>query len=90
MKSDLPGIEKGDIDVTITEDSVEIAAQFQEEYNEEEVDYILRERSYGEARRIIKLPAKVKVKEASAKLEDSILTITLPKIEKSQFKVDIA
>ena len=90
VKSDLPGIEKGDIDVTITEDSVEIAAQFQEEYNEEEVDYILRERSYGEARRIIKLPAKVKVKEASAKLEDSILTITLPKIEKSQFKVDIA
>jgi len=89
VKSDLPGIKKGDIDVTITEDSVEITAHFQEEYGEEEVDYILRERSYGETRRIIKLPAKVKVKEASAKFEDSILTITLPKIEKSQFKVDI-
>ena len=90
VKSDLPGIKKGDIDVTITEDSVEITAQFKEEYGEEEVDYILRERSFGETRRIIKLPAKVKVKEASAKFEDSILTITLPKIEKSQFKVDIA
>ncbi len=89
VKSDLPGIKKGDIDVTITEDSVEVTAQFREEYSEDEVDYIIRERSYGETRRFIKLPAKVKVKEASAKYENSILTIKLPKLEKSQFKVDI-
>ena len=80
---------KGDVEVMITEDSVEIAAQFKEEYDEEEVDYVLRERSYGETRRFIKLPSKVKIKEASAKLEDSILTINLPKMEKSKFKVDI-
>lgn len=89
VKTDLPGIKKGDVDVTITEDSVEISAQFKEEYSEEEVDYILRERSYGETKRFIKLPGKVKVKEATAKLEDSILTINLPKMEKSKFKVDI-
>jgi HSP20 family protein len=53
------------------------------------VDYILRERNYGETKRIIKLPSKVKVKEATAKLEDSILSVNLPKVEKSQFKVDI-
>jgi HSP20 family protein len=89
VKTDLPGIKKGDVDVTITEDSVEITAQFKEEYSEEEVDYILRERNYGETKRIIKLPSKVKVKEATAKLEDSILSVNLPKVEKSQFKVDI-
>ena len=89
VKSDLPGVKKGDIDVTLTEDSVEITAKFEEEYSEEEVDYIIRERNYGETKRFIKLPAKVKVKEATAKLEDSILTITLPKLEKSQFKVNI-
>jgi HSP20 family protein len=89
VKTDLPGINKSDVDLTITEDSVEITAQFKEEYNDEEVDYVLRERSYGETKRIIKLPGKVKVKEATAKLEDSILTINLPKLQKSKFKVDI-
>jgi HSP20 family protein len=89
VKTDLPSVEKGDVDVTITEDSVEITAQFKEEYSAEEVDYILRERSFGETKRLIKLPSKVKVKEATAKLEDSILTIILPKLEKSKVKVDI-
>ena len=90
VKTDLPGIKKGDVDVTITEDSVEITAQFKEEYSEEEVDYALRERSYGETKRFIKLPGKVKVKEVTAKLEDSILTINLPKQEKSKFNVEIS
>lgn len=89
VKTDLPGINKVDVDVTITEDSVEITAQFKDEYSEEEVDYILRERNYGETKRFLKLPSKVKVKEATAKFEDSILTITLPKLEKSMIKVDI-
>lgn len=89
IKTDLPGIKKGDVDVSITEDSVEIMAHFKEEYSEEEVDYVMRERSYGETKRFIKLPGKVKIKEATAKLENSILTIKLPKLEKSKFKVDI-
>jgi len=89
VKTDLPGVKKGDINVTLTEDSVEITAQFEEEYSEEDVDYIRRERNYGKTRKMLKLPAKVKVKDAAAKFEDSILTINLPKLEKSKFTVDI-
>jgi HSP20 family protein len=89
VKTDLPGVKKNDINVTLTEDSVEITAQFEEEYSEEDIDYIRRERNYGKTRKMMKLPAKVKVKDATAKFENSILTINLPKLEKSKFTVDI-
>ncbi len=89
VKTDLPGVKKEDIDVSLTEDSVEITAQFEEEYNEEDINYIKRERNFGKTKRFIKLPDKVKVKDVTAKLEDSILTVTLPKLEKTKFKVDV-
>ena len=89
IKTDLPGVKKEDIDVSLTEDSVEITAQFEEGYNEEDVNYIKRERNFGKTKRFIKLPAKVKVKDVTAKFENSILTVTLPKLEKTKFKVDI-
>ena len=89
VKTDLPGVKKNDIDVSLTEDSVEITAQFNEEFSEQDVNYIRRERNYGKTHKMMKLPAKVKVKDAKAKFENSILTINLPKLEKSKFKVDI-
>jgi len=89
IKTDLPGVKKGDVEVNLTEDSVEILAKFEEEYSEEDVDYIRRERNYGQTRRFIALPAKVKVKDVTAKFENSILTINLPKVEGEKFKVDI-
>ena len=89
VKIDLPGVKKEDVDVRLTEDSVEITAAFEEEYDEEDVNYIRRERNYGESQRFIQLPAKVKVKDAVAKFEDSVLTINLPKLEGEKFKVSI-
>jgi HSP20 family protein len=89
IKKDLPGEKKDDIEVNLTENSVEITAKFQEEHSEEEVNYIKKERSYGEARRFLELPAKIEVEKATAKFEDAVLTIKLPKLEKEKFKVDI-
>lgn len=89
IKTDLPNVKKGDINVNLTENTVEIMAKFEEEYNEEEVDYIRRERNYGETKKIIQLPAKIKTKEVTAKFEDSVLTINLPKVEGEKIKVDI-
>ncbi len=89
VKTDLPGVKKEDVNVHLTEDSVEITASFEEEYDEENVNYIRKERNYGESQRFIQLPTKVKVKDAVAKFENSVLTITLPKLEGEKFKVSI-
>jgi HSP20 family protein len=87
IKADLPGVSKEDVSVHITEDLVEITAKF-EDYPED-ADFIKKERNYGEVNRKIKLPELVEVKKASAKFEDSVLTIELPKVKEDKIKIEI-
>ena len=87
--TDLPGVKKEDIDVDISEDSIDIVAKFEDEMEEEGTNYIKKERSYGETRRTIALPAKIDIKKATAKFNDSVLTVKLPKFEEEKHKVDI-
>jgi len=90
VKTDLPGVKKEDIKIDITEDTLEITANFEEETEVEDVNYIKRERRYGEATRLMKLPAKILINESTAKFENGVLTVTLPKLEKSEsFEVKV-
>jgi len=87
--TDLPGVKKENIDIDISEDSIDIVAKFDDEIEEEGANYIKKERSYGETRRSINLTAKIDVKKTTAKFNDSILTVKLPKMEEEKYKVDI-
>jgi len=87
--TDLPGVTKDDIDIDISEDSIDITAKFEDEINEEGANYIKKERNYGETKRSISLPAKIDIKGAGAKFNDSILTVTLPKLMEEKHKVNI-
>ena len=87
--TDLPGVKKEDIDIDISENSIDITAKFEDEIDEEGANYIKKERSYGETKRSISLPAQINVKEATAKFNDSILTVNLPKLMEEKHKVDI-
>ncbi|MDI6644263.1 MAG: Hsp20/alpha crystallin family protein [Methanobacteriaceae archaeon] len=90
IKTDLPGVNKDDININLTEDSIDIKAKFEEESEVSDANFIKKERKYGEAQRSMVLPSKIKVKEASAKFDNGILTVELPKVEKAEkFKVDI-
>jgi HSP20 family protein len=87
IKTDLPTLTKEDVNVNITEDSVEIIAIFEDE--DENLEFIKKERSYGEIARIIPLPVKIEVKKASASFVDSVLTIDLPKVQDQKINVKI-
>ena len=90
VKADLPGVKKEDIVIDLTDDSIEIFAKFEEETEAEGKNFIKRERRYGEARRSLILPEAVKVKETSAKFDNGVLTVTLPKLEeKKRFQVKV-
>jgi HSP20 family protein len=90
VKADLPGVKKEDITIDLTEDSIEIIAKFKEEMEEEGKNFIKKERKYGETRRSLILPEVIKVKEASAKFDNGVLTVTLPKLEeKKRFQVTV-
>jgi HSP20 family protein len=90
LKTDLPGVNKKDIDIQLTEDRITIAAKFEEKIEIEEANYIKKERKYGEALRELRLPSLVVVEEATAKFKNGVLTVDLPKVEvKKKFNVNI-
>lgn len=84
VKTDLPGAKKEDIKIDITEDSLEITANFEEETEMEDVNFLKRERKCGEVKRTVVLPTKIIMEKASAKFIDGVLTVTLPKLEKNE------
>jgi len=86
--ADLPRLKSEDIEIAISEDSVDICAEMHEE-NNENASYILRERSYGKIRRSIKLPSKIVANDAEGTYKDSVLTIILPKEKKNILRLKI-
>ncbi len=88
--TDLPGFNKENIKIDITEDSIEITARQEEEMEFEGQKYVRQERRCGELNRSVSLPAKVEIHESSAKFENGILTVVLPKIDRNpQFNVEV-
>jgi HSP20 family protein len=81
VTTDLPGINKEDIEISLKDDMLEISAKSGEEKETEEEGYIRRERSYTRFYRAVSLPTSVKEESGTAKMENGVLTITLPKMK---------
>jgi len=79
IKVDLPGVKKSEIDLNITDNSVEISAEHEEEEEEKKKNYLRKERSEVSYYRTFPLPEKVVSDKAKAKLTDGILNIVIPK-----------
>jgi HSP20 family protein len=80
VRGELPGVEKDDIEVTFAGDYLTIKAErkFGEEVKEGE--FYRHELGFGELTRTVTLPAEVDAEKIHAKLEDGILTVSLPKL----------
>ena len=79
VKVDVPGVNKKDIELNVTENAIEISAEHVEEEEEKKKNYLRRERSDYSYYRNIALPEKVVSSKAKAKLADGVLNIVLPK-----------
>ena len=90
VRADLPGFKKDEIEVRVTEDSLDIKAAHKERIEEKRKGYYRAERKFGMLRRVIPLPASVDPETAKAKLEDGVLEVRVKKIaEKKGKKVEI-
>lgn len=81
VKAELPGVEKKDIDLSMTEDAVTIKGSTRHEEKEEKGDYYRSEISRGEFARTVALPAAVDCNKAKASFKDGILELVAPKLE---------
>lgn len=88
VKADLPGFLKENIRIDMSDYALDIIAVFEEETLEEGDSYIKRERRYNEIKRTVELPVKIKADYASAEFANGVLQITLPKLEKTEVKVE--
>lgn len=78
---DLPGFERDDVDITVTNHTLRISADREEETATEGERYLRRERRHESAERSIQLPDEVDTDAVTASMQNGVLTITLPKHE---------
>jgi len=82
LTAELPGFEKDDIDVRVTDRTLRLEAEHAEETEEEEEgEYVKRERHRASVARSISLPERVDADEISATFNNGVLTVRLRKSE---------
>ena len=69
------------LSLNLKEDILEINAKSGKEKETEEEGYIRKEREYTHFYRAVRLPISIKEEGSTAKIENGVLTITLPKME---------
>ena len=80
--AELPGVKKEDIKVNVEGDTVSIAAETRFDRDVKEGERILRsERRLGKISRAFRLAQEIDESRASAKYNDGVLELTLPKKE---------
>jgi HSP20 family protein len=85
VEAELPGFKKNEVDITLENQTLTIAAQRSEEKEEgKRGEHLLRERRYTRFLRSFTLPPTVDEQTVNAKLADGVLTITLNKREETK------
>jgi len=90
VKAEVPGIEKKDIDISLTENSITIKGKTSKEEKEDKGEYHRCEISKASFSRTISLPTEINVDATKAKMTNGVLEIILPKIEtKKRHSVEV-
>ena len=79
VRTDLPGMRREDIDVSVEGDLLTIKGHREEEKEVKEEDYFCSERATGEFTRTVRLPEGVSADHVEAQYENGVLEVKLPK-----------
>ncbi|MBL1211635.1 Hsp20/alpha crystallin family protein, partial [Geminocystis sp. GBBB08] len=83
----VPGIDKKDLDISVTREAVKISGEYRHQEKSQDNGYYVSEFNYGKFERTINLPVAVQNDQVSADYKDGILSLNLPKIEEVKNKV---
>ncbi len=79
LTADLPGMNKDEVKINVTDNEIEISAEHKESKEEKKKGYIREERSQVRYERTLSVPEEVVGSKVTAKMQDGILTLELPK-----------
>ncbi|MDP4152543.1 MAG: Hsp20/alpha crystallin family protein [Bacillota bacterium] len=88
VSADLPGINKDEINLSLNEGRLTISINKEDNINEEKKNYIHKERRYSSMSRSMYLP-DAKNDGIKAKLQNGVLSISIPKAEKTDNSIKI-
>jgi HSP20 family protein len=83
-KVELPGLEKEDIEIHVSDNLLTIKGEKKKEEETKRENYYKLERSYGSFSRTIDLPPGVQGDKARASFKNGVLEIRLPKSEEAK------
>ncbi len=92
MSIDVPGIDRKNIDISVTGNTLIVKGERSEDVKKKEKGSFYSERSYGSFQRSIQLPSEVESEKIAANYKDGVLELVIPKSEKAkpkQIKVDV-
>jgi HSP20 family protein len=81
VKTMVPGMEKKDINVSVSNGTLTVSGERKTDSEVKEEDYYCCEQSYGKFYRAVDLPSSVESEKVKATLKNGILEIHLPKAE---------
>ncbi|WP_067960587.1 Hsp20/alpha crystallin family protein [Nitrosopumilus sp. Nsub] len=80
----MPGVEKKDIKLNVTDNSIEVSAEHKEESKEKKKNYLRKERNHVSYYRTLPFSEKIVSGKTNAKLTNGILEIHIPKLKPSK------
>jgi HSP20 family protein len=86
LKADLPGIQKENVEINVTNDTIEISGKQQPSREEESTEYLLKERRWASFDRSFTLPEDILPDKAEAEMKNGILTVKVPKKEPTKIE----
>lgn len=84
---ELPGMEQGDVEVSLAGDALTVKGEKKVERQDEKKGYYVSERSYGSVFRTIPLPAGLDTDKADAAFKNGVLTVKIPHSPDARAKV---
>lgn len=81
IKAEVPGMDKKDINITVSDGMLTIKGEKKHEKKEENEHYHRVETHYGAFSRTLRLPTEVEADKVDATYKDGVLNVTLPKSE---------
>ncbi len=82
--AELPGLKKEDIKISFNDNMLILRGEKKAETREENENWHHVERTYGSFERTVQLTAPVAIDKVTARFEDGVLTVVLPKSEEAK------
>ena len=79
VHAEMPGVAKDKIDVSLTKDGIEISAETETEEEDQEKNYVVRERVYSHIYKQLAFPEEVIPEKAESTFRDGLLKVSIPK-----------